>query len=155
MTTLWALDSMRDVEDFGIVPIPKADELQETYLSTNEPELFLIPISVRDEEMSALILEGLNAESYRTVNPVYYDTVLSRKYARDEDSLEMLDIIFGNITSDIIMLYRMGIDPFYNVFRTDIIFNSGSFDYVSFWSKNESTVQRSLDKLVQQYDEMD
>ena len=52
-------------DDFGILPYPKYDENQKQYHSTSLDEfsLFVLPIDVKDKEMSAIITEALCAES--------------------------------------------------------------------------------------------
>ena len=46
-------------------------------------------------------MELMACESMKTVIPVYYDTVLKNKYARDERSIEMLDLIYENRICDL------------------------------------------------------
>ncbi|MCL2815713.1 MAG: hypothetical protein FWD23_14040 [Oscillospiraceae bacterium] len=95
--------------DFGILPYPKYDEAQKDYktLTRAGSAAFAIPVTVKDSEFAEIILEALCAESYRKVIPAYYDVALKHKYARDDDSSEMLDIIregleydFANIALD-------------------------------------------------------
>ena len=43
----------------------------------------------------------LNAESYKTVIPAYYEVALKGKYSRDAESAEMLDLIFESRVIDI------------------------------------------------------
>lgn len=91
---------MRDMtSDFGIIPIPKIEESQETYhsmLQSNNATSYSIPISVSDPDRSALILEALAEESVDTLTPAYYENTLKRKASRDSESADMLDLIFAN-----------------------------------------------------------
>ena len=89
--------TLRDMDDdFGIIPSPKYDEAQESYHTfvARSAQAMMIPITNRDLERTGVIVENLGAESYKTVRPAYYDVQLSGKVARDQDSVEMLDIIF-------------------------------------------------------------
>ncbi|MCL2816476.1 MAG: extracellular solute-binding protein, partial [Oscillospiraceae bacterium] len=94
----------RDMDiDFGIIPYPKYDEQQEHYYSQIAwIEPVSIPAYANDDDMDmiSIILEALAAESYRRVTPVYIDVVLRTKYTRDDESEEMLDIIFANRVFD-------------------------------------------------------
>jgi len=47
------------------------------------------------------MLEALQSESAKTVRPAYYDIALKTKYTRDDDSVEMLDLIFNTRVVDI------------------------------------------------------
>ena len=84
--------------DFGILPIPKLNEQQEYHISgTGPPHVMSIPVTTDDLERTGIILEALNAESRLTTLHVYLDTMLVNQVLnRDEDSGEMLDIIFAN-----------------------------------------------------------
>ena len=94
---------LRSMEtDFGIIPYPKYNEDQDRYYSRvsyyNAP---VIPISNDRPELVGAVLEYFNYASSETVIPAYYDTVLHGKVVRDEESREMLDIIFNSRVVDI------------------------------------------------------
>lgn len=89
--------TLRDMEDnFGIIPTPKYDEIQENYNTfiARSAQTLMVPVTNRELSRTAVILENLGAESFKSLRPAYYDVQLSGKTARDADSLEMLDIIF-------------------------------------------------------------
>ena len=99
------IEPLRSMEaDFGILPIPKWDETQTDYRATvnfHVSACITIPISNSDPERTALFLEALSCKSKYTLQPAYYDISLNGKYVRDEESSEMLDIIFANRVYDI------------------------------------------------------
>ena len=102
LSGLFAVDGMRTSDvDFGIVPVPKYDEAQEKYISYNHGcSPCMIPITVSDPEMSAVVLEALNYYSSTMTVPAYYEQVLKTKVTRDNDSAEMLDLIFNSLQFD-------------------------------------------------------
>lgn len=91
---------IRDMEDdFGILPVPKLTEDQDKYysmLQAGNATAYSIPITAADPERTALILEALCEGSTDTLLPAYYDTTLVRKASRDNESADMLDLIFKN-----------------------------------------------------------
>ena len=94
---------LRSMEtDFGIIPYPKYTEDQNRYYSRvsyyNAP---VIPISNDRLDLVGAVLEYFNWASSETVIPAYYDIVLHGKVVRDEESREMLDIIFDSRVVDI------------------------------------------------------
>ena len=93
--SIGSTDLLRDMEiDFGIIPMPKMDDSQEDYVTYNFGTYYMaILLTAANPEMSAVMLEALNAESYKSVVNVYYDTALKNKYSRDEESREMIDLI--------------------------------------------------------------
>jgi len=80
---------------FGILPVPKYDEAQKEYRSmmNNSSMGLSIPASIKDPERVGTIIEALNAYSYMNLKDAYFETVLKGKMARDEESVQMLDII--------------------------------------------------------------
>lgn len=88
-------------DDYGIIPTPKLDEKQENYVTYNLGTYYMAILkTAKDPEMSAVMLEALNAESYKSVVGAYFDTALKGKYSRDEKTAEMLDLILSNAFFD-------------------------------------------------------
>ncbi len=102
----------RDMEDdFGIIPYPKYDTAQADYISPLFSNVFPITVIPRSNvrlDNTGILLEELSYEGYTELLPVLYDTILTGKCARDEDSVETLDIIFSNTAYDIGMLFDFG-----------------------------------------------
>jgi len=96
----------RDMKSgYGIVPLPKYDETQEEYVTFVVPDLAGVPYIVADVEASAIILEALQYESWKTVRPAYYDITLKDKYSSDSVSGQMLDILMENPTCAFTYIY--------------------------------------------------
>ena len=146
---LTAVEAMRSTEiDFGIIPTPKYDTKDEWISSNYGCTLSAIPVNAPDVERAAIILEALNAESYKQVTPVYYENVLKGKLARDNDSEEMLDMIFGNLRFNFGFIHSNhleGISGFYSG-KTE--------NLASYYAANIEAVKSSLEKLQEAYDEM-
>ncbi len=141
--------SYREMEDdFGIIPRPKLDESQEIYYSTTNDScsMMCVPITAPDPDYSGFILEALCRESTDTIAWAYYDVALQGKYARDEQSLEMIHLIRENITLDFGRCFSMstGISP--SCYVTFI--RNGSADFASWYAENESTMQAKLDAFL-------
>ena len=143
---------MREFEDYGILPQPKLDELQDSYYSLCLGDGYSIPTVVNDEKMSGAVLEALNMESYLNVVPKYYDIALQRKYTRDNESSAMLDIIRNNCIMDFGALYRAELgDAIF--FIQSII--TGNTDYTTWWGKNETSIQTKLEDIIEQIKALD
>ena len=97
------IPSLRGMEtDFGILPFPKYDENQEKYYSSSgNGWINVAPISAPDLGRTSAIMEALAVESKNHTVPAYTETVLRTKSARDDESQEMLDIIYANRTLDL------------------------------------------------------
>ena len=97
------IENLRNMQtDFGILPYPKYDESQKEYYSRIEGcEMSGIPNTITDKARTSAVIEALASISATTVEPAYYDIVLKSQAARDNDSSEMLDIIFANRVFDL------------------------------------------------------
>ena len=94
---------LREMEDdFGIVPVPKYDTDQTEYLSRILDAWTNVALScATDLERTSIILEALAVESKNYVIPAIYENAITQKAIRDDDSLEMLDIIQKNKILDL------------------------------------------------------
>ena len=106
------VENLRTMDtDFGILPIPKYNEAQANYLHNVNPYVgvaTVVPQSAKNIEASSAILDALAAESRYVLHPAYYEICLNSKITRDEESSEMLDIIFSNRVYDIGDIYDYG-----------------------------------------------
>ena len=93
------VDQYSDIDmDFGILPYPKYNEKQKDYVSIIIPDVVVtsVPIDCTDPEKISVILEAMAGKSHETLLKAYYDVTLKRKNSRDNESSDMLDIIFSN-----------------------------------------------------------
>lgn len=136
--------------DFGIIPVPMYDESQSGYISSNlGTPYFSIVTTARDIDMSAIILEALNAESYKQVRPVYYDIAVKGKYSRDTDSEEILDVIMDGCYIDFAFVNTAFLSGIAEAIFTKIV--EGAADISSFVASKEASTQRALDKMLETY----
>lgn len=112
------LEYFRQMADFGILPMPKYDAAQTAYINTVHQDWgsFMMVESTHsgdDLDMIGRVLEDLAYESYRIIKPAYYDIMLQGRFAKDEESAAMLDIIYEHVTIDLSLLFKkygIGID---------------------------------------------
>lgn len=150
----WALtdiSSVRDSQyDFGLLPYPKFDENQESYsclISTGLVPGVSIPVTSVDPEMAGAVLEAMTYYSQDTLTKAYYDVTLTNKYFRDEESGDMLDIIFANRTYDI--GYIMNVGNLSSIPQN--LLNAKSTDVVSKITEQLNAAQADLDKFVAEF----
>ena len=137
--------------NFGILPFPKMSDDQERYYSLPAVLCNVISIPVTaDPDMAGLILEALCVESVGSVKPAFYDTLLNGKIVRDDDSKEMLDIIFDS------KVYDIGL--YANIMNFKVTFENmvkdKKSDVASLFASNYESAQAQLEKLCEQYDEL-
>ena len=96
--------------DFGILPLPKLKEEQAGYntWSTYNSYVVSIPYTCANPERTSAIMEALFEESSYDLKNAYVEEALKYKTTRDDESIEMLDIIFANTLYDIGIVYNFG-----------------------------------------------
>ena len=88
--------------EFGMLPMPKYDADQSRYYHTidNASPMFAIPATKADTEDLGMMLEAFSYEGMNILTPVFREKLLERRYTRDAESLEMLEIIFSTKSFD-------------------------------------------------------
>ena len=151
VTTGWIAnieDSLRSMEDdFGILPLPKLNESQENYITAfkDSVAIYGIPTTVSEEGLNAgtAMMEAAAAYGYQFVAPAYYEDCLKNKYIRDEDSIEMIDLMAGNPVSD------FGVQYIDFGFCEFIEHGVTSSDIASKIEKRAAVFQRKLDTMLE------
>ncbi len=110
--------------DYGVLPLPKYDAAQENYSALSWSCNQIVP-NTADPNVSGLVSEWLNYYGYNIVRPEFYDSLLSVRFAQDEETIKVLDIIFDNITYDPGMSFKSR--NFYNYFDNMVMSNSNKF----------------------------
>jgi len=149
--------SMRNMtQEYGVVPIPKYSEDQDTYYSQMHDGFTIacFPNTVKEDraDMLSAVLEAMSSVSYRIVRPVYYETALRTQIAKDPQSAEMMDLIINNIRIDAGFVYSHSMGSFHQGFQQ--LVDSGKNDAVSRYKRMTSAAQRALDKLVTELDKL-
>ena len=114
------------IDDFGMLPSPKYDEKQKDYkssISSHAATAISVPATNTDLERTGILLESL-AYASDAVRAAYYEVTLTGKYARDAESIEILDVIFAARSYDIGKAFGWG--NFTNIIY-DSVKNNGGF----------------------------
>lgn len=138
--------------NFGILPMPKYDEEQENYHSTcrDDYSLMAVPItSSNNLEFIGMITEALCAQSYRAVVPQWYTVILQNRYTKDEESIEMIEIIREGILCNFGYIHSYALD--WPAHQFNICINNNSTDFASLWESKENTFNDNLDDLLDAY----
>jgi len=146
----YAVNYLRDTTfTYGIVPYPKFDEEQQNYVTiTSFPyTLYGIPIDARDPAMSAAVLEAMASESFRTVSPALFENAFKVKYAQDEQSSLMYDLIRSTVSFDFGRVFNNDLGGLtYSLFRGAVV--GGNTNWASTIKANEKVLNKQLEKLT-------
>lgn len=135
--------------DYGFLPMPLIDDNQEDYYGIVYEEPMFIPVSVQDTQKTGLLTEAMSAAGYTYILPAYKEVALKNRYALDENSAEMLDIIFANRYYSFSYTYG-GATGYQGILNTILKDSSGNL--VSYYAANESKEQKRIDEIMEAFD---
>ncbi len=150
---------LREMEtEYGIIPVPKYDKAQKEYTTHTVADVTLaacFPRTLTTDEkrmqMAGAIAQALAVEGKRILTPAYYDKSLMQKGTRDEESQDMLDIIFKNRVSDLGYMIEGPINSLFSAMRTMI--KSGQNNISSVNSSYGRRVSNALESLISEFEE--
>ena len=139
-------------DDYGIVPLPKLDESQESYksyLGFTIPIMY-VPANAFDAERTGLIMEACSTASYDHVTPQMFEIVTKLKNARDEDSSEMIEIIIRNKFID--TAHFFDVEGYGTLPRT--VITNKSANVTSVVKAFERIAAKEWDKIITSFDKL-
>lgn len=152
-TAFSAIKKFRKYEelDFGIVPEPKANENQEKYCTpcaANYAYGIVIPITAYDPKFSAYMIELTCCEGKNYIADAWYETILKTRDMVDNESAEMVDLIFDNVIYDTASVYNIaGVSNM----LYDLVKNK-STDITSSLEAIKGSAEASINKIVTDYE---
>ena len=147
---------LRDMEStYGVLPCPKYEEDQENYSSLvwmHHDSVLGIPASVTDVEATTVVLEYMSYLSYYEVYSDFYDTIILGRSARDEQSKEMLEVVFSTRVFDPGQYWLSAQIHSGPGFLT--IYESNKTNIASLWAGLESIAETTIEEFNQKVDEI-
>ena len=155
ITALQLVIRMRNMEtNFGIIPMPKYEENQKDYGHYVHPTASALSIpasSNKNLERTGIILEALAAESYYTLRPAYYEISINGKFLRDEESIEMLDIILESRVYELAMAFGWG--GLGNILED--MYRPKKRDFVSTYEKKFNSYEKAIQKTIDSFENLE
>lgn len=143
-----AVPNLRNMfSDFGIIPIPKYDESQDTYYAcpNNVACPFIsVPKTVADTSRAGTIIDAFARKGKELVRVAFYDITLKDKASRDEESKAMLDLIFSHLVYDVAFFFNFG--DIGNLANT--MMSSKKTDLASVYAKYEKKINADMEKFI-------
>ncbi len=140
--------NLREMDaDFGILPHPKFDEAQENYcgpVNYHWASFVTVPVTNDRPALTAHMLDALGYYSQQFVTPMYVEKTVQGKTLRDEESIEMLDIILSTRIYDLAAIYDWGgISSVFNKMG-----ENDTLAFASTYASKEAGADKALAKTV-------
>ena len=143
--------------DYGVAPNPKLNSEQSRYYThcPNSHEAWYLLSTTQNEAASSAFIEAMASESYRQVNPVFFETNLKIRYAPDENLAQMYDLIRESLTFDFAYLYKsvigQGLSDDVDKCIRNCIANPESNQWATLWAGMKDTVAGNFQNLLDIY----
>jgi hypothetical protein len=141
----------RDVSfEYGVVPYPKYDESQDNYYSNAwyAATGAFIPVTAKDPEWNGLILDAMTYEGENIVVPAFREVTVEQKGLRNDDSIEMLEIITSGVVPVIYDIFNIG-EELSSSISSEIWNKTGSA--ASIVASNTTVIQEQIKTLMEQW----
>ena len=157
-----SIPSFREMEDdFGVIPFPKFDKSQPNYhawvVSYGNGSAYSIPVTNTDLSRTGMIFEVMCGYSTDIIIPALIDVSLNSKFTRDEESAEMLGLIFKSKIYDFAVEYGWGGIVWQNLYANvySQLTLKGADKFVSSIEKETAKAEEQMEKFINAFDEMD
>jgi len=141
-------NKLRGMEsDFGIIPAPKLDEAQDRYycpLACSTATSLIVPTWNSDLDRTGYITDALGYYSMELVLPAFFESTLEAKAIRDDDSVEMLELMNSSKMFVINDIFNFGKS---HSILTGLV-TSGVNNFASQFASYENAINADIDKFI-------
>lgn len=150
-----ANDDMRNAEfEYGVIPVPKYTEGQQAYISSNVRWEMMSVMSNAETERACIILEALNYASYNYVIPAFWESGLQKRYSRDPETIEMLNMIRNTVQFDFVEIFSGEFKSMHDRLPNMLV-KKDAMGVSSWWQQNSVVYSNALSNLFTQYKAME
>lgn len=147
-------DRFRDMKhEFGVIPFPKYDELQESYRSPvqDQAATAAVPADVGSIDMVSAVLEEMAFQGWNTMVPTYYEVALKTKYMRDTEdaAIQIIDLVRDNAWSEIGFVHNFNMNSLVTIPR-EMLYAKGN-NYASLWASKITAAEEKFETLLEFY----
>lgn len=139
----------------GILPPPKYNERQSDYYSVmgNAFSLYAIINNGTDADMCSAVLECMGSEGYRTISPAIFESAMKIKYASDDTTSKMYDIIRGGAIFDNGRIFSSVFEDKFTKTYNDAI-KTNNAGWMSKMAEVTPVIQTKMDEINKVFSEM-
>jgi hypothetical protein len=138
-------------DDYGVLPMPKFDELQDDYHTTfaNTASLIVVLSTCTATEKVGATLELMAAEAYKQVTPAYFEICLQGKYSDEPQDAAMYDRILNGFVFSFGFCYSTK-----SLNGIGGLFRNVDSDMAQTYEANKIKYQTALEELIDKLDEI-
>ncbi len=146
---------IRDTDlNYGFLPAPKLDELQQDFMTVATDVYWGIPAScVSGMPMIGTVTEALSCQHFNYVRPAFFETTMKTKLSGTEDDTKMLDLIASRLSIDFGYAYNANLSGVSSI--DDLVRDGVRSDTVaSTYQRLQKSMNKALEKIISKYEEL-
>ena len=135
--------------EYGVIPYPKFDETQENYytMASNGVITFSVPVTSTGDEAVGAVIEAMGYAGSKFTTPAYFETALKIKYARDDETSQMLDLIKSSEYTSIATMFAAATGGPDDIWKNTIWFGNDGV-WASTAETNREAFMSKLDSFI-------
>ncbi|MBQ8643035.1 MAG: extracellular solute-binding protein [Clostridia bacterium] len=148
--------SFRDMDaSYTILPYPKLDDTQDYRTNaTNGATLMAIPVDNTERlDASCAAMEAIAAYNHLNIVDIYIETCLQEKFARNEDTVDMLNLIRESICMDVEHMFKAVLGETMYVVR-DLLIDSKNTNIASWYASKTTGIESAIQSTIATIEEM-
>lgn len=144
---LKATNKYRDMDAaYGIVPIPKYDEKQENYRNLRTfSYVMCVPVTNQHLKETGIVMDAMAYITSKDIMPYFYEGRISQKALRNDDSIEMLQIIRNTRYHEFGTSFGW-VNNLYNQISDVIV--AKSTDFASLIAEQKTAIEGNIKKVM-------
>ena len=137
--------------EYGVVPYPKFDEAQENYrtMVSNGIINFSVPVTNAGDEAIGAVIEAMGYAGLKFTTPAYFETALKIKYAHDDETSQMLDLIKNAEYTSLSMMFAAELSGPDDIWKTTLYKNANEGMWASTAESNRDTYMTKLENFIE------
>lgn len=143
-------DFANSTVSYGVLPVPKYDEVQENYYAClGAPfTIYAVSTAIDDERANraGAVLECMASESYRQVTPAVFEIAMKVRYASEDNDSRMYDIIRNGVLIELGRIFEKQVSGIDVYPRNNSV--SGNTNWMSMMKVTEKQLTNALKKIT-------
>ncbi len=137
--------------DYGLIPYPKFDENQKEYrtMAGNGHVTFAVPVTSSGDEAVGAVLEAMGYAGNKFTTPAYFETALKVKYAHDDETVQMLDLIKETEYTDTSAMFAATLDGPQDLWKNTLWDAKKDGTWASAAEKKKDKIMTKLETFIE------
>ena len=142
--------------EYGVLPYPKFDETQENYgtMVSNGIINFSVPVTSAGDEAVGAVIEAMSYAGLKFTTPAYFETALKIKYAQDDETSQMLDLIKNSEYTSLSTMFAAELEGPDDIWKMTLYKETNEGMWASTAASKQDTYLTKLESFIETVKEL-